>query len=102
MACENPRAASPLFMSGPTGVGKSHLLAAIADQFRRRHRYRRVIHLSAENFTNDFINSVGSSGLPAFRRRYRDVDALLIDDVQFFGFQTRHAARNALHRRDVV
>ncbi len=85
MACETPGVASPLFVSGPTGVGKTHLLAAIADQFRRRHRYRRVIHLSAESFTNDFINSVASSGLPAFRRRYRDVDALLIDDVQFLG-----------------
>lgn len=44
---------------------------------------RRVIRLSAEQFTNDFIKSVGTSGLPAFRRRYRDLDALLIDDVQF-------------------
>jgi chromosomal replication initiator protein len=85
MACQNPGAASPLFISGPTGTGKTHLLSAIAEQFRRRHRLRRVMHLSAEQFTNDFISSVGNSGITAFRRRYREVDALLIDDVQFLG-----------------
>jgi chromosomal replication initiator protein len=85
MVCEHPGSATPLFLSGPTGVGKSHLLQAIADEFRRRYRMRRVIRLSAETFTNDFITSVSSSGLPAFRRRYREVDALLVDDVQFLG-----------------
>ena len=85
MACQSPASASPLFVCGPTGSGKTHLLSAIADQMRRRHRMRRVIHLSAEQFTNDFITSVGSAGISSFRRRYRDVDALLIDDVQFLG-----------------
>jgi chromosomal replication initiator protein len=85
MVCQNLASASPLFLFGPTGTGKTHLLAAIADQLRRRHRMRRVIHLSAEQFTNDFISSVGNSGITAFRRRYREVDALLIDDVQFLG-----------------
>jgi chromosomal replication initiator protein len=85
MACQDPSTATPLFLCGPTGTGKTHLLAAIADQLRRRHRMRRVVHLSAEQFTNDFISSVGNSGITAFRRRYREVDALLIDDVQFLG-----------------
>ena len=85
MVCNQPDSASPLFVSGPTGTGKSHLLHAIADQFRRRYRMRRVMHLSAEQFTNDFISSVGNSGITSFRRRYRDVDALLIDDIQFLG-----------------
>ncbi len=85
MVCQNPGTASPLFLCGPTGTGKTHMLAAIADQLRRRHRMRRVMHLSAEQFTNDFISSVGNSGITAFRRRYREVDALLIDDVQFLG-----------------
>ncbi|MFK8114525.1 MAG: DnaA/Hda family protein [Rubripirellula sp.] len=85
MVCQNPAVASPLFVSGPTGTGKTHILTAIAQQFRTRHRMRRVIHLSAEQFTNDFISSVGNSGITAFRRRYREVDALLIDDVQFLG-----------------
>ncbi len=85
MACQSPGTASPLFLCGPSGTGKTHLLSAIADQLRRRHRMRRVIHLSAEQFTNDFITSVGNSGISSFRRRYREVDALLVDDVQFLG-----------------
>ena len=85
MVFQNPRAASPLFLCGPTGIGKTHMMTAIAQHFRRRLRMRRVMHLSAEQFTNDFISSVGNSGIAAFRRRYREVDALLIDDVQFLG-----------------
>ena len=99
--CKDPRSASPLFLSGPTGTGKSHLLAAIADQFRRRYRMRRVVHLSAETFTNDFVRSVGSSGLPAFRARYRDVDALLIDDVQFLGSK-RATLREMLYTAETL
>ena len=85
MACQDPSTACPLFLCGPTGTGKTHLLNAIADQLRRRYRLRRVVNLSAEQFTNDFISSVGNSGITAFRRRYREVDALLVDDVQFLG-----------------
>ena len=85
MVCQDPKTASPIFFCGPTGTGKTHLMSAIAEQLRRRHRMRRVMHLSAEQFTNDFISSVGNSGITAFRRRYREVDALLIDDVQFLG-----------------
>ncbi len=88
MVSQDPRAASPLFIFGPTGSGKSHILAAIADQFRRRHRMRRVMLMSAEQFTNDFISSVGNSGISSFRRRYREVDALLIDGMQFLGAKT--------------
>ncbi len=83
MVCQNPGSASPLFLFGSTGVGKTHLLNAIAQQFRRYHRMRTVMVLTAEQFTNDFITSVSATGLPAFRRRYREVDALLVDDVQF-------------------
>lgn len=85
MICQDPKTASPVFFCGPTGTGKTHLMSAIAEQLRRRYRMRRVMHLSAEQFTNDFISSVGNSGITAFRRRYREVDALLIDDVQFLG-----------------
>ncbi len=83
MVCQAPGTASPLFLFGSTGVGKTHLLYAIAEQFRRYHRMRTVMVLTAEQFTNDFITSVSATGLPAFRRRYREVDALLVDDVQF-------------------
>ncbi|WP_372720853.1 DnaA ATPase domain-containing protein [Novipirellula sp.] len=83
MACQSPGSATPLFLYGPSGIGKTHLVNAIADQFRRRHRMRTVVQLSGEKFTNDFCKSVGTTGLPAFRKRYREVDALLIDGVQF-------------------
>lgn len=83
MVTETPGVASPLFLCGPTGSGKTHLMCSIADMLRRRHRMRRVVHLSAEQFTNDFIASVSSSGITSFRSRYRDIDALLIDDIQF-------------------
>jgi chromosomal replication initiator protein len=85
MVCETPGVASPLFICGPSGTGKTHLLCSIAHMLRRRHRMRRVVHLSAEQFTNDFIASVSNSGITSFRSRYRDIDALLIDDIQFLG-----------------
>ena len=88
MVVQNPGTASPLFLAGPTGVGKTHLLTAISDQLRRHHRMRRVVHSSAERFTNEFIAAIRDSTLTSFRRRYRDVDALLIDDVQFLGKKT--------------
>lgn len=85
MVIDEPGSVSPLFFWGPAGTGKTHLLAAIRSELRRRHNLRRVVMLSAEQFTNDFTGAVRGSGLPGFRRRYRDVDALLIDDVQFVG-----------------
>jgi chromosomal replication initiator protein len=85
MVIEQPGAASPLFFWGPAGCGKTHLLAALKNELRAKHHLRRVVMLSAEQFTNDFTGAVRGSGLPGFRRRYRDVDALLIDDVQFVG-----------------
>lgn len=85
MVIEQPGSPSPLFFWGPAGTGKTHLLAAIRNELRQRHQLRRVVLLSAEQFTNDFTGAVRGSGLPGFRRRYRDVEALLIDDVQFVG-----------------
>ena len=83
MVCQGVMTATPLFLYGPSGSGKTHLVNAIAHQYRSRHRMRRVMKTNGERFTNDFCNSVSTSGLAAFRKRYRDVDALLVDDVQF-------------------
>ncbi|WP_167546914.1 DnaA/Hda family protein [Stieleria maiorica] len=84
MAIENPGSASPLVLWGPPGSGKTHLLNAVAGKLRSLHRMRRVVSLSAEDFTNDFIKALNGNCLPAFRSRFRDADALLIDDIQFF------------------
>lgn len=74
---------SPLFLYGPTGVGKTHLLQAIYSAVRRRSRARCVL-LSAEQFTSSFLEALRGHGLPSFRRKYRHIDLLLLDDIQFF------------------
>jgi chromosomal replication initiator protein len=84
MAIENPALASPLVLWGPPGSGKTHLLSAVAGKLRGLHRMRRVVYLSAEEFTNDFLKALHANCLPAFRSRFRDADALIIDDIQFF------------------
>ena len=83
MVCDSPKAATPLFLAGPPGVGKTHLLMSLSRVLRRRHRMRNVVYVSAEEFTNDFIRSIADHSLPSFRSRFREVDALLVDDVQF-------------------
>ena len=81
---ERPGQFSPFFVFGPTGTGKSHLLESITNDFRRRLRLKRCVCLSAEQFTSEFIGSLrGGTGLPMFRRKYRDLDLLAIDDIQF-------------------
>ncbi len=81
---EQPGQFSPLFVYGSTGSGKTHLLESIINDFRRRLKRKRCIFLSAEQFTSQFVGSLrGGSGLPMFRRKYRDLDILAIDDIQF-------------------
>jgi chromosomal replication initiator protein len=81
---ERPGQFSPFFIYGPTGSGKSHLLESITTDFRRRLRMKRCVFLSAEQFTSEFVGSLrGGMGLPVFRRKYRDLDLLAIDDIQF-------------------
>src|SRR6056297_3725748 len=102
MVVEQPGSASPVYFWGPSGTGKSHLMTSIRDLLRRKHRLPRVIQLTAEDFTNDFTTAIRGSGLPAFRRRYRDVDALLVDDVQFFGGNKRATLRELQHTVDAL
>jgi len=75
---------SPLTLAGPPGCGKTHLLEGIWRAARGSSHYRRVIYLTAEQFTNHFLEALKHTGTPNFRRKYRDVELLLIDDVQFF------------------
>jgi chromosomal replication initiator protein len=83
-AVRDPGTASPLVIHGPAGCGKSHLLAAIADKVRRTGRLRRALYISAEEFTTQFLSALRGSGLPSFRHKYRELELLAIDDLQFF------------------
>ncbi|WP_222266729.1 chromosomal replication initiator protein DnaA [Modestobacter marinus] len=77
------RAYNPLFIYGDSGLGKTHLLHAIGHYAARMFPNVRVRYVSTEEFTNEFINLVHSGRAEDFRRRYRDIDFLLIDDIQF-------------------
>lgn len=84
---DNPGSAfNPLFIYGGTGLGKTHLLHAIGNALLAKDPTKRIVYLSSEEFTNDFILAVRDQRMPEFRRRYREeCDCLLIDDIQFLG-----------------
>ena len=74
---------NPLFLYGPVGLGKTHLLHAIGNSILQNNRDAKVRYISAESFTVDLIESIKGDKMPAFRRKYRPLDVLLIDDIQF-------------------
>ena len=78
------KAYNPLFIHGGTGLGKTHLLQAIAQELGGKRRRMRVEYLSSEEFANRYIDAIRDRGLPRFRQHYRNVNVLLIDDVHFF------------------
>jgi chromosomal replication initiator protein len=75
---------NPLFVYGDAGLGKTHLLQAIASYVNDNYPAYRVRYVTSETFLNEFIDSMQSGSRDGFKRRYRDVDVLLVDDVQFF------------------
>ena len=77
------KAYNPLFIYGDSGLGKTHLLHAIGAYAKELYGNVRVRYVSSEEFTNDFINSIRDDKASAFQRRYRDLDILLVDDIQF-------------------
>lgn len=80
---------NPFFVYGGSGMGKTHLLQAIGNYVMAHKQNARVIYLSSENFTNEFIEALQNNSLGNFRRKYRLVDILLIDDVQFLANKER-------------
>lgn len=74
---------NPLFIYGDTGLGKTHLMQAIAHEALQRNPSTRITYVAAEQFMNELISSIGDRTVVDFRRRYREVDLLLIDDVHF-------------------
>ena len=77
------KAYNPLFIYGESGLGKTHLLHAIGAYAKELYGSVRVRYVSSEEFTNDFINSIRDDKASVFQRRYRDLDVLLVDDIQF-------------------
>ena len=79
------KAYNPLFLYGATGLGKTHLMQAIAHDILTRNPSCRITYITTEQFTNDVITSIARRGMQDFRRRYRESDLLLVDDVHFLG-----------------
>ena len=76
---------NPLFIYGPSGIGKTHLLYAITNHLREKNPNVKVIYIKGEDFTNQMIDCLSRQAMPEFREKYRDCDVLLIDDIQFIG-----------------
>ena len=74
---------NPLFIYGPSGLGKTHLLYAIANYIMEKHPSLEIVYVKGDEFTNQLIDAISKNATPAFRERYRMCDVLLIDDIQF-------------------
>lgn len=83
------RTYNPLFIYGGSGLGKTHLLQAIGHHALSLKKNARIVYLRSEQFTNEFIDAIQNNALVAFRKRYRQADILMIDDIQFFAGKER-------------
>ena len=87
---ESPASAyNPLFLYGGVGLGKTHLMHAIGNEILRNNKNSKVLYVTSENFTNEFINALKDNNMEKFRKKYRHIDVLLIDDIQFIAGKER-------------
>lgn len=87
---ESPATAyNPLFIYGGVGLGKTHLLHAIGNEILKNHKDFKILYVTSEKFTNEFINSLRFNSMDEFRNKYRNIDLLLIDDIQFIAGKDR-------------
>ncbi len=89
VAYEEGRSFNPLFIHGKAGLGKTHLMSAVAQQLLANDPKAKIVFLTAEHFANEFIEAVRKGSLDAFRKAYRHADAMLIDDIQFVAGKER-------------
>ncbi|MCD8508242.1 MAG: chromosomal replication initiator protein DnaA [Candidatus Pacebacteria bacterium] len=80
---QKPGVYNPLFIYGSTGVGKTHLIQATGNDFKKRYPRAKIFYTSAEKFSNDYVHSVQNNTVTAFKNKYREYDVLIMDDVQF-------------------
>lgn len=80
---QKPGVYNPLFIYGSTGVGKTHLIQATGNAFKQKYPRAKIFYTSAEKFSNDYVSSVQSNSVTAFKNKYRQYDVLIMDDVQF-------------------
>ncbi|MCM1270162.1 MAG: chromosomal replication initiator protein DnaA [Ruminococcus flavefaciens] len=80
---------NPLFIYGPSGMGKTHLITAIANEVRKKQPSFNITYVTSETFGNDLVNALNTSHISNFQDKYRNADILLIDDIQFFAGKER-------------
>ena len=89
VAKEPGKSYNPLFIYGPSGLGKTHLMHAIAHEVEQQHPDYNIIYVTSEEFGNDLINGINRNNMASFHDKYRSADVLLIDDIQFFSDKDR-------------
>ncbi len=87
---------NPFFIYGGVGLGKTHLMHAIGHRIRQNHPHLKVLYISSEKFTNELINSIRDGNPESFRQKYRNIDVLLVDDIQFLS-KKEHTQEEFFH-----